>query len=305
VKKKMKKLLVALTMVIFVIGLVLPTVALEPPAIDDGYHEVYEYDYAAGVWVPINAIQRVVEMFTQGSQIEQYRWESDPAAQVCQGPYFPPEPEDPESNNLFVKNYVHYFPWIEMHIVNNELVWDVFKPGDYMAKAFMVGLQANCPVLIHFGSGAFPAPTGFEFDPTNKDGHILFGDKEIDDTPENAVEDKEWLYSMLNKGSEGTPPDVIDVMWWWVQGTQADWDDPHYMTNAVPAKDNVVPSPHGPFPTGWVRAPEMNCDYTIVPDTEELHEGKYIIFYEDINIETCDSEGKYFDEFVITIVPDP
>ncbi len=192
-----------------------------------------------------------------------------------------------------------------MHIVSNELVWDIFKPGDYMGKAFMIALQANCPVLVHFGSGGpFKVPKSFDFNPKDKDGKIVLGDLTIPDLPANTADDKQWQYSMLDKGSIGTSPDVIDVMWWWTLGTKADYDEPHYMTNVVPGKDNVVDSPHGPFPPGWVRAPGMNCDYTIIPEDVD-HEYQYIIFYEDIDVEACDSEGKYFDAFVITIVPDP
>jgi len=302
----MKKLLVSLMAVILVLGLSLPAMALDPPAIDDGYHQVYVYDWATGTWEVIDPIYKPCEVFSQGSQIEQYRWESDPAAKVCSGPYLPPEPEKPESNNLLVKNYVHYFPWIDMHIVSNEMVWDVFKPGDYMSKAFMIGLKANCGVLVHFGAGGpFPVPVSFEFDPLDKNGHIVLDDYSVPDVPENAVDDKQRLYSMLKEGLPGTPPDVVNTMYWWVQGTQADWDDPHFMTNEVPDKDNVVTSPTGKPPTGWVKAPDLNCDYTIYPDSEEMHKGKYIIFYEDIDIGECVSEGKYFDEFVITIVPDP
>lgn len=310
----MKKLLVALTAVIFAVGLVLPAAADIPgPAIGDGYHQVYVFNYYTGTWDIIDQVLKECEVFSQGSTISQYRWESDPAASVCDGDYYPPEPEDPEDNNLTVRNYVHYFPWIDMHIVSKDMVWDVFKPGDYMSKAFMIALKANCGVLIHFGSGGpFPVPESFDFDPDDKDGEIVMGPYTVEDVPGKTIDDKQWQYSMLKKEiGKGTPPDVIKTMYWWTQGDIDDWNDPHLMTNLVPDKDNVVDSPHGPFPTGWVLAPTMNCDYTIVPEVDpvtgdpELHFGKYIIFYEDIYIDDCVSEGKYFDEFVITIVPDP
>ena len=300
----MKKLLVALTVVIFAVGLALPAMAqLAPPAIEDGYAEVYMWDGTN--WVLLDPADRECELYLQGSQHEQYRWQSDTAATICSGPYLPPHPEPLRSNDLFVKNYLHYFPWIEMVIWNNDIVWDVFKPGDYMGKVFMLSLQANCPVLIHFGSGTFPAPVGFKFDPYDKDGEIIIEDVTIPDTDANSADNKWWQYSMLKDTNTGTPPDEIEVMYWWEQGTVDDWNDPHHVTTTVPDKDNVVDSPKGPFPAGWVKAPGLNCDYTIIPDTDELHTAKYIMFYEDINVEVCDSEGKYFDEFVITIVPDP
>lgn len=290
-------------MVIFVVGLALPGVAVEPQPIDDGYAEVYEWTGTA--WMLLNPAERECELYLQGSQHEQYRWQSDTAAEICFGPYYPPHPEPLRSNDLFVKNYLHYFPWIEMVIWNNDIVWDVFKPGDYMGKVFMLYLQANCPVLIHFGSGTFPAPIGFDFDPLDKDGKIISGEVTIPDTGPTSADNKWWQYSMLKETNIGTFPDEIEVMYWWEQGTVDDWLDPHYVTTTVPLKTNVVDSPKGPFPAGWVKAPTLNCDYTIIPDSLELHDAKYIMFYEDINVEPCDSEGKYFDEFVITIVPDP
>lgn len=299
----MKKLLVALTVVIFAVGLALPTAAALPdPAVTpNGYHEVYEY--VNNQWVAIDPMFKYAEMYSKISNIEQYRFESDPAAVVCTSPYREPEPEDPIQKTII--NRLHLFPWIEIHFNQTLLIWDIFKPGNYMAKAFIIGLQANTPVLIHFGSGTFDVPVAFEGGQDN--GHIVMGPITKPDVPEVTIGDKERVYSLIDKADAeaGTPPDVIDVMWWWVQGDIDDWNAPHLMTNAVPAKDNVVPSPSPGWPTGWVKAPTMNSNYTIVPDTEELHYGKYIVFYEDILVEPSDSQGKYLEKFVITICPDP
>ena len=295
----MKKLLVALTVAVFLVGLALPAMAIPDPAVGDGYHEVYTWDGTA--WVPLPVLERYCEMFSKISNIEQWNFESDPAATVCSGPYLPPEPEDPIQKHIY--NYAHVFPWIKIHFNQTRLIWDVFKPGNYMAKAFIIGLQANTPVLIHFGAGTFKTPDAFV---DGQDGKITFRD-ETKEGEDAAFGDKKRLYSLLDKPADvsGTPPDVIDVMWWWVQGDVDDWDDPHYMTDAVPAKTNVVDSPKGPFPAGWVKAPNLNSDYTIVKDSDELHVAKFIVFYEDIEVEPCDSEGKYFDKFVISITPDP
>jgi len=182
------------------------------------------------------------------------------------------------------------------------LIWDVFKPGNYMAKAFVIKLKANCPVHVHFGTFTdLDVPIGFE---DGQDGMITWAEK-TKDGPENAFGNKEWDYSMLGKDLTGTPPDIIDVWWWWCDGSVDDWTNAHIMTNEVPDKGLTQDSPTGEFPDLWVAAPDMNCDYTVFEDTVDLHDGEYITFYEDIYVEDCDSEGKYIDEFAITMIPDP
>ena len=311
----MKKLLVALTMAVFVVGLAVPAVAVtfpEPACGPNGYHEVYEFDFINRVWVPIPALLRECEMFSKLSNVEQYRFESDAAAAVCSPDYLNPEAEPPVQKTIY--NRLHLFPWIDIHFNQTELIWDVFKPGNYMAKAFVIALAANCDVHIHFGEGTFDVPDKLVDGQEN--GHIGFRE-ETKGGPAVAIGDKERQGSLLGKEAPGTPPDVVDVWWWWVQGSVEDWDAPHIMTGdgeqhayTVPDKDNIVTSPHGPFPLGWVPADLMNCDFTIVRDIlydgiAKLHFGKYIVFYEYIHVEPCDSEGKYLDDFVITIFPDP
>ena len=306
----MKKLLVAVTMAVFVVGLALPAAAAipDPACGPNGYHEVYEFDWEARTWKPINPLLRYCEMFSKLSNIEQYRFESNPAATICSPDYLNPEAEDPLQKTIV--NRLHLFPWIDIHFNQTELIWDVFKPGNYMAKAFIIGLAANCAVHIHFGSGTFDVPDVLVDGQDN--GHIKFREETKPEELAVMIGDKEREYSLLSKESPGTPEDVIDVMWWWVQGSVEDWDEPHKMTAdgeqhpyKVPDKDNVVDSPHGPFPEGWVPADKMNCDYTVLKDSDKLHDAKYIVFYECIEVEPCDSEGKYLDEFVITIFPDP
>ena len=285
----MKKLLVALTGVIFVVALALPAMA--------GYHQVYEFDPIYG-W--IDEPDGHCEMFSKTPKDCQYSFKSDPRAVVCSDTYWPPIVEAPVQ--VDIANYLHLFPYIEWWINETELIWDVFKPGNYMAKAFVIKLKANCPVHVHFGTFEnLPVPDGFA---DGQDGMITWH-PETKTGDDNAFDNKQREYSMLGKELPGTPPDVIDVWWWWCDGSEADWINAHIMTNVVPDKGDIGPSPSGPFPTQWVPAPAMNCDYTVFQDTEDLHFGEYITFYEDIYVEDCDSEGKYIDKFAITIVPDP
>lgn len=302
----MKKLLVALTVVIFAVGLALPAVADIPdPAVGDGYHEVYTWDGTA--WVPLPTLERYCEMYSDVPEpLNQYNFASAKGTTPCTGPYQNPEAPKPLQKHFV--NYLHLFPWIKCVINQTRLIWDVFKPGNYMSKAFVMALQANCPVLIHFGSGKFPVEVPMAFDsgyPATMNGKIVTGPFEKPDTPENTFDDKKRIGSLLPKGNPGTDPDVVEVWWWWTQGTLKSWDEGHFMTETPPNKGDIGPSPTGAEPTQWVPAPEMNCDYTIINDSKELHDVKFISFYEDIYVEPCDSEGKYIDEFVITICPDP
>ena len=288
----MKKLAVALTVVIFLVALALPAMAT------NGYHRVFKWE--VGAWVETDE----AEMFSKLENKEQYRFSSRDPARPCYPFYVPPEPEDPIQKTII--NRAHLFPWIDIHFNQTELIWDLFKPGCYMTKAFMIKLRANCPVQVHYGAGTFPAPVDFE--DGQEDGKIIIGTHEKEDVPENALGDKEYQYSLLTKPADktGTPEDVIDVYWWWKQGEVSDWDLPHEVTNVVPDQGKIA-DPFGDqeFPNGWVRAAAMNSMCTVIPDSEELHVNKYLVFYENLKVEPCDSEGKYLEEFVISICPDP
>lgn len=299
----MKKLVVALTVVIFAVGLALPVMAV-PPDVSNSYHVVYEY--VAPSWVEIDPGLRYAEMFSKISNIEQYRFESAEGTvpgTATAGVYQDPEPELPLQKTII--NRLHLFPWIDVHFNETLLIWDIFKPGNYMAKAFVIWFRANCPVFIHFGHGTFDVPVSFLGGEDN--GEIVLGPYTKTEVPEHCVGDKERQRSLLPKipPNPGTDPDVIDVMWWWTEGSVDDWNRSHLMTNVVPKKTEIGGCPAGTFPIKWVPASIMCSNYTVIPDTDDLHVGKYITFYEDIDVEYCDSEGKYLEEFVITICPDP
>ena len=132
----MMKKLVVLVVAVFVVGL--GAAGLAAP----GYHEVYKYDYATGMWV----LTEDCEMFSQDSDSDTYRWESAEGVGPCYPTYVEPTPEPPVQFDIL--NHVHLFPWIEAHISETHLTWDIFMPGDYMAKTFIIQLQANCPVQI-------------------------------------------------------------------------------------------------------------------------------------------------------------
>jgi len=287
----MRKLMVVLTVVAFLMGLALPALA------DEGYHKVLEWTTTG--WVSTDK----ASLYSEGSGSGQYRYENE--AQPCFGPYIEPHPQSivpgVPAVQLHVKNDLHLFPWIECDITENHLTWDIFKPGDYMAKVFIVQLQANCPVQVHLGTGTWLIPGPLVDGKLN--GHIDLEDF-TKEGPDNEIEDKIRIAGLLRdaagaeKNPEGTPTDEIMVRYTWYE-VWGEKPDLHLISDAeldlLPPKDE------------WIPAPEMNCESIIVLDSDELHlpENYHVVFYEDVEIEPCDSEGKYQDLFAITITPDP
>lgn len=286
----MKRLLLCLTLAVLLVGFGVPAMGM--------YHFVYEPDDVGG-WEALDADLRECEMFSATSAPRTYRFQSYAGTSPGIGTtYIGPEAAPPMEVTIY--NRLHLFPWITAHFNETVLIWDVFLPGNYMSKAFVVSLAANCPVMIHFGAGTFDVPDRLLEGYT--DGSISTMEWEVDEDIDNKWRD----YSLLGKDDiSGTPDDVIATKWWWEIGTVDDWDYSDEMTNTVPGKNTNASFPALGTPTGWVAAPDMNGQSCILEDSVCLHEGIYLTFYEDIHVEVCDSEGKYLDEFTITICPDP
>jgi hypothetical protein len=255
---------------------------------DSGYHEVYEWGYDGAQAWRINPEQHA-ELFAEGSEHNQYRWESNPAATICQMPYYPPEPEPPHQK--VVTDQACLFPWIDFNVYEKNIHWDIFKPGIYMGKSFQVWMRANTPVQVLFGCGTILAPVSF-----NK------ADKEIvwdEFTYERCLTDKIRIKSILGiKDNPGTPPDELQEYLYWYPRL-GDRPDPHRITGAememIPPFGNVA----------WRHAPDLNGTIWTIPDSEELHVGWWYQFFEALVVEACDSEGDYYKEIVMTVCPDP
>jgi hypothetical protein len=264
------------------------------------YHQVFRYDYEDDVWV----LNEDVEMFSKHSQTKWYLWESAEGVEPCDASYVAPTREgDPPV--FEIANFAHYFPWIKAHISETELIWDIFQPGTYMAKTFAFDFTANCAIRIHFGGGTFEIPCTFEPDDADgfQNGHIDFCDWELPTDDDHQMGDKMWQYSMLSKGSPGTPPDEIEVWWRYFQHEPGTiWDPCRILDWEFPY---LVPFPGTGGVDGWNRAPDLNCSFVDLEDSEALHEGKKFVFYEALDIDACDSEGKYLEKFALTIFPDP
>ena len=285
------KRLIILALVASLVGLGIPALA--------AYHQVYTPDGNGTSNGNGNSGWRIAghtecEMFSEDSDGDVYQWQSAEGAEVGSGSYMEPTVHGPIQFDII--NHAHVFPWIDADITETHLTWDIFQPGDYMAKTFIIQLRANCPVQIHLGGGTWDVPA--EFVGGKENGHILPGPftKEGDD---EMIGDKIREYSLLGKDEiSGTPPDEIEVRYYWytAYGEKPD-------TSTISDEEFADMPPK----EDWRLGRDLNCESITIPDTEELHEEgqTHIVFFEDLDVEACDSEGKYVDLFAITITPDP
>jgi hypothetical protein len=268
-----------------VIALVLCCVAPAFGQSNTGYHEVWEPKGSS--WEL--SVQKYAELYCAGSDQEQYRWESNAAATICQPPYLVPEPEDPLRK--VITDEAVLYPWIEVHVTEKDVHWDIFKPRTFMGKTFQMWLQANTPIQILFGSGTIKVPGGFDA----VANEITWKDY----TEKTALTDKIRIKSILGKTpNPGTPPDEIAEYLWWYESKLPNPPDPHRISAAELAMLPRFPDP------AWKHATDLNGVSWKYPDTVDLHNGWWTQFFEVLDVETCDSEGKYVKEIILTVAPD-
>jgi hypothetical protein len=282
----MKYMLITLLVLVFAV----------PVFADTGYHEVYEWG-VEGQMAWLENPEQHAEFYGDKSEHNQYRWESNPAAQICQPPYLSPEPEDPHTK--IVKDQAVLFPWIDFNVYEKELHWDIFKPGVYMGKSFQVFIRANTPVQVLFGCGVIQAPIAFD-----KENKVIIWDEWVMDD-EYCLTDKLRIKSILGKdiNDEGTPPDELKE---WI------WVDEMVICDGVtnrPEAHRISPEEMRRVPDfgdpAWKWAGDWNGDTWKIPDSVDLHKGCFYQFYEVLEVEACDSEGDYYKEIVMTVAPDP
>ena len=287
------KRLIILALVASLVGLGIPALA--------AYHQVYTPDGNGTSNGNGNSGWRIAghtecEMFSEDSDGDVYQWQSAEGAEVGSGSYMEPTVHGPIQFDII--NHAHVFPWIDADITETHLTWDIFLPGDYMAKTFIIQLRANCPVQIHLGGGTWLIPA--EFVGGKKDGHIELGEfTEKAEGDEFFIGDKIREYSLLRKDDiSGTPPDEIEVRYYW-----------YTAYGEKPATGTISDEEFAGMPPkeDWPLGRDLNCESITILDTEQLHEEgqTHIVFFEDLDVEACDSEGKYVDLFAITITPDP
>jgi len=163
-------------------------------------------------------------------------------------------------------------PWTEVSISGTELIWDIFKPGRYMALGSVLRITSNVSVAILYGTGG----------PNNALGPAVRTDSLLPKTASN------WE----------TPDDEIRL--WatclWGEPTSPHGGDPEL----VPAADRISTNPEDLFGY-WIDFVHLDGYQMKIPESEELKNGIGFSWYNVISVDACDSEGNYFEEFVITV----
>ena len=302
-RKAVSGFILFLTVMVFLQYLAIPAMAM--------YHEVYKWDGLN--WTLVTDGKATV--FSEGEDAQQLRFSpldsgssvyhsskaGDPGQflieNVVQVHSFSMHSFSNNSNNCFSNWHCHcnccYHPWIEVWISESELIWDVFKPGCFMGKAFIIGVKSYFPVQILFGSGTIKIPGGFDL----RNHTFIWKDWTRPTTGEYMMENMERKDSLFsNKNEEGSPPDTIDINYWWCFADERpDLYEWNRAAEPVPVENNV-----GPNPDQWKRASDMNGQVIAIPDIDVW---KYLAFFENIKVENSDSEGKYFEQFSITVAP--
>jgi len=250
-------------------------------------HKVYRWDGTN--W--IIATNEQATMFSENEDYQRFRFFS--SGSLGSSVYHSPRAGNPGqflienvvqvhsfSNNCFSNRC--YNPSIEVWISESELIWDVFKPGCFMGKAFVVGVKSYFPVQILFGSGTIKIPGGFDL----KNHTLIWKDWTKPATEAYMVENMERKDSLFsNKNKEGTPPDTININYWWCfADEEPDLHNWNPTTEPVPVENNV-----GPNPDQWKRASDMNSQVITIRNTnvwrcKNVQKWKYLTFFENISI---------------------
>jgi len=272
-----KKIILTLIVIGSLLHLALPAMAM--------YHEVYKWDGLN--WVLVTDDKAT--MFSEKEDNQQYRF--FPSGTPGSSVYLSPQTGNPCQFSIENEVKLHFSSTHnpEVWFSETELIWDIFKPGCFMGKAFIIGIKSHYPVQILFGSGTIQIPD-------SSDPATGTTDWTIPHSEEYMVEDMERKGSLLNKNQEGTPPDTININYWWYEADEIPalhiWDS---ATEPVPEQDNV-----GPNPDQWKQASDMNGRVIIIRDIDVW---KYLVFFENLKVESSASEGKYFEQFSITVAP--
>jgi len=171
---------------------------------------------------------------------------------------------------------IQKIPWLEVSISETEIIWDAFKPGDYMSLGSVLWIASNSDVTILYGTGGPDRAPG----PAVREGSLL------PKTP----------------GNPGTPPDEITF---WVTCVWGEPSSPHIGDpELLPPEDQWSSNPEDLF-RSWIRFDDLNTYQMKILKSAELENGIAFSHYHIINVDPCCSEGNYFDQFAITITIEP
>jgi hypothetical protein len=257
-------------------------------------------------------------MFSASAETgNQYQFNSQALWSVGYPTYLPPVADDPLIKTII--NSVHVFPWIIVSLNETDLTWDIFKPGEYMAKGPIITIQANTPVNAFVG--AYQTDQGYRqasflANPKRLQvPHILSGDT-ISFLNYGSSEHRDLTLPLFDKirvasllkdaeladGSQlspGTSPDTVDMYWWGYMTASCDTVAPLEVTDE---ELGMVP---GPDDAGWYSVEELNDPNAVllIEDSVPLHNGVCFVSFERLVVEQCDSEGLYECTFTLFFAP--
>jgi len=167
---------------------------------------------------------------------------------------------------------IQKIPWLEVSISETEIIWDAFKPGDYMSLGSVLWIASNSDVTVLYGTGGPDREPG----PAVREGSLL------PKTP----------------GNPGTPPDEITL---WVTCVWGEPSSPHIGDpELLPPEDDRSTNPEDLF-RSWIRFDDLDRYQMKILKSTELENGIAFSHYHIINVDPHSSEGNYFDQFAITI----
>ncbi len=159
-------------------------------------------------------------------------------------------------------------PWVEISISGTEFIWDVFKPGRYMALGSVLRITSNVSVVILYGTGGRDSALG----PAVRKSSLL---------PKNS----------------GTSDEIR--LW-----ATCLWGTPSSLhagnPELVPPDYRISTNPEDLF-SYWIDFIHLNGYEMIIPESEQLKKGIAFSWYNMISVDSFYSEGRYFEQFVITI----
>ena len=163
-------------------------------------------------------------------------------------------------------------PWIKVSISETELIWDIFKPGRYMSLGPVLRITSNVAVAILYGAGGQDTTLG----PAIRTGSLL------------SKRTSNW----------GTSDDEIRL---WATCLWGAPSSPHAGDpELVPPPDQISNNPEDLFEY-WINFVHLDGYQMKLSESEELKKGIAFSCYNMINVNPSNSEGNYFEQFIITI----
>jgi len=166
--------------------------------------------------------------------------------------------------------------WLEVTISETHLTWDVFKPRRFASLGPVLTIASNGTVIV------------------------LYETSDPDRAPGPAERERSLLVKIPS--NPGTSPDEITL---WATGVWGEPSSPHETDpNLLPHPDDWSNNPENLF-THWIEFLYLEGYQMQLLKSEKLENGRAFSLYNMINVDPCDSEGHYFEQFAVTITVEP